>query len=1057
MNKNHVFVWLTIGCCSLIFLGLSVVNAAAGESSSTTPTPLPAISPLAQEIASKTGIDLSLVNEMLAGGIPAEAIDQEAALEWPAHLNALAQRKQVQLQHQSVSGLDLSALEADSRYIEPDPPTVEEQLWQQIEAAHIRGDTQAQLTLAKQLPNSQDKQRLITTLTDPQTSGSVPQAINFIGINGSPCTYSSWADALAAAQAGDTLYVEKGKWIGRIGTITKDLTIIAAQNDCQEAASAGVTIDGDDTSSSFGGVAEIGPEVDVTFVNLTLTNGDATEGGILYVNHSNLILDSTDLTFGNASKSGGGLQLVENSTAVMKNNSEIVNCSAVDEGAVGGGVAMFDSHLSLYDTSRIGDYLEGNLSTLSGGGVYIDGGTLTLHDTSRIRSNQAYELGGGIFALGDATVTLQDSASIGYVFASANNMAADGAGIFLEGNGTSLVMEDNSTIQNNTAGGYGGGVFIRAGSRLSMNSASIIDNDAVNRGGGIYTQDAARVDIDNGSLIANNRTTDSLGTGGGLYIFGDSVTITITHSSVMTNTADYYGGVRIFGDQSTSQLILESGSSISYNEATVGDGGGIGVFKGVVNLNDSVVEHNIAPSNGGGIDLFDGTLNMVDSHIRYNEAGNHGGGIYNTFGTINIACQNNPGSLSSNKAKNGNGGGVYDTSGNTLSIKGDPSAICYFSNNSAGQNGGGLYLINDTDLESTGAVIYVNNAAHDDGGAIYLSSAASAIFADTSESNSFSTLYNNHALNGSGGAIYANEGSQVTMYGARVGAMAGNISHSGSGGGIFVDNSELNLFNTRVFNNRALYGGGIAAYGASIKIDSLFKDTVVTDLTGDNKRNINPCVLSDLPANWYCSEVSGNQVESEGGGLYLYDCDTEIDHTAILTNTADVGAAIRIIYRSANLKNSLIAGNEADNASNPTIIDVNAADSTTVEADLVAIHNTIAANRGIGIVYADNTSGEFHNNIVWGNDSRGNLSSYTNATCNDTQSEAWSGTDINRDPEFITTPRGAYRLSFTSPAVNQCNDHGLAYDLDGVLRPWGAGYDMGAFEVIAVFLPMTIR
>ena len=81
MKKNHAFVWLTIGCCSLIFLGLSVVNAAAGESSSTTPTPLPAISPLAQEIASKTGIDLSLVNEMLSGGIPAEAIDQEAALE----------------------------------------------------------------------------------------------------------------------------------------------------------------------------------------------------------------------------------------------------------------------------------------------------------------------------------------------------------------------------------------------------------------------------------------------------------------------------------------------------------------------------------------------------------------------------------------------------------------------------------------------------------------------------------------------------------------------------------------------------------------------------------------------------------------------------------------------------------------------------------------------------------------------------------------------------------------------------------------------------------------
>ena len=49
---------------------------------------------LVTNIASQTGIDPALVQEMLASGIQADEIDQELALEWPEHLALLAEKNQ---------------------------------------------------------------------------------------------------------------------------------------------------------------------------------------------------------------------------------------------------------------------------------------------------------------------------------------------------------------------------------------------------------------------------------------------------------------------------------------------------------------------------------------------------------------------------------------------------------------------------------------------------------------------------------------------------------------------------------------------------------------------------------------------------------------------------------------------------------------------------------------------------------------------------------------------------------------------------------------------------
>jgi fibronectin-binding autotransporter adhesin len=1058
MKNIRVSLWILMGMCCLAVFALASVNPAAGNNLPPTSTPPPQISPQAQALALTTGLEPSLVNEMLAGGIPAEDINQETALEWPAHLELLSQRQLQRQQAQPAGELDITSLEMSLPRRETRAPTAQELLWQQIEAAKAKGDVQTQLSLAGQLSDPAARQRLTDELTENQTASiAAPEAGEFIGRNGNSCAYNSWAAALAAAVDDDTLYVDQGTWVGRIGDITKDLTIIAAKNNCQESASSGVTIDGDDTSASSGGVADIGPSANVTFTNMILTNGSANNGGILYVSSSNVVLDNTDLTFGSASSHGGCLR-INGGAVTLVNDSEITDCETTGSGD-GGGAAMLGGTLNLYDASRIGDYTHGNYSAASGGGVYMLGGDLNMFDYSRIRSNTAYDYGGGVFANGGATINMYDSADIGYVFSTANNSAADGAGVYLDGSGDLLNMEDNSTLQFNTAAGFGGGVYLNTGSHLHMNSASILDNEAATRGGGMYTLDEVTVEMDNGSSISENEVTDGGGIGGGIYAWGENATFTVTNSSIVTNTAAHYGGIRLFGSANTSQITLQSNSELSYNTSTTGDGGGAGVYHANLTLDGSSASYNTSPTNGGAINLWYATLNLVDSRVERNEAGQNGGGIYNLSGEINITCQNDVGTVSRNNATNGSGGGIYDRSSNTLTIQGINPGACYVGSNYAGQNGGGVFIDNITNLHSEGAVIYVSNSAHDNGGAVFLNFFSSAIFNDLDGKNNVSTLYNNHASHGNGGAIFASDNSHVTMLGARVGTITGNIAYLGDGGGIYIANSDLTMINSRVLNNQAqLNGGGIAAYTSTVTIDSQFDAGITSRTNALLALAANPCAPGDLPINWYCSELKNNQVEGDGGGLYLFDSTSSINHTALLTNTADMGAAIRVYYGSLELQDSLIAANEANHAYNPAIIHVYAGTSGMETAVLTATHNTIADNLGSGIFYAAYTGGEFNNNIVWGNDTLGTTGAGATAMCNDTQDSVLSGVgNISSHPAFITTPRGDYRLSFFSPAVNRCTANGLEDDLDGVTRPWGAAYDMGAFEAIMTFLPVIIH
>jgi hypothetical protein len=98
--------------------------------------------------------------------------------------------------------------------------------------------------------------------------------------------------------------------------------------------------------------------------------------------------------------------------------------------------------------------------------------------------------------------------------------------------------------------------------------------------------------------IANNTSTGIGGYGGGVFALGSNATFsgcTITENSAFGVLGGLGGGMYLEKGADPMTVTIENVSSVTYNYATVGFGGGI-LQKGAVTLNisaDSVVANNL--------------------------------------------------------------------------------------------------------------------------------------------------------------------------------------------------------------------------------------------------------------------------------------------------------------------------------------------------------------------------------------------------------------------------------------------------------------------------------
>jgi len=793
-------------------------------------------------------------------------------------------------------------------------------------------------------------------------------------------------------------------------------------------------------SSSAGGGAIVYGRLSGFDTTSDVYGNTALDGGGLYVSGGDLILDNADVVANVATQNGGGIFV--SSGAITLTNSVFVGETGpcCQSAAAGGGIYADNSRVALLgaETSVINNTATGNgvgiyltnnsILTATGGSLGYDStstagndavlgaGLYTINSTvsfsGRILNNIASNSGGGIYA--DTSTILLDGATIGGVNPNEHNqigpLGLNGAGLYLINNTradiASTVIVSNTLSNSST--GYAGGLYVRAGSLVTMTNSTVQEH---------FLPSAFD------------------GRGAGMYIY--DATVTLSNTQVLSNTtSNLGGGARLFG---ISTLNILGGSVFRGNRAFGGVGGAIAATNSAdINANHAVFSANTASSHGGAIYLDSGTLDFTGAwDVSFNQAGGNGGAVAVT-GTGNAGFFATGGQLFSYLAGNhadGSGGGVYTSNPNTIELHATSGSPLYLSDNSAGADGGALYANGSAFFDIYGDIRASSNAATGNGGLAYLSG-GSRMWLDDYFDIPVQVLDNTAA---SGGAIYAEDSPRVECDGTIMGIQDyGNDAQAGSGGAIHLSGSTFTADNCTFSSNQAQGGdgGAIAAYTSTVTIDVDYPLLAADNLVApDSPRS--PSATACNPRARQCSRLSANSASGSGGAIYANASELVVNQSYLHHNTAQSGGAI---YQggagaAGTISNTLVY-------SNTSLLALGA--GIRAQSGAMTIRHATLANNTGGAGYSPGAVQSYiYNTIIWGNTVAA-FGTLTEAECNIDQGGT-AGPVL--DPLFISPGGGEnYRLQEGSPAIDACT-YGLPTDLLSIPRPQRSQYDTGAFEM----------
>ena len=440
---------------------------------------------------------------------------------------------------------------------------------------------------------------------------------------------------------------------------------------------------------------------------------------------------------------------------------------------------------------------------------------------------------------------------------------------------------------------------------------------------------------------------------GGIYI--KSGNLTLKNCVVTKNESSNGGGGIHFNGEN---LIVEN-SEISGNN---GDPGGICVAEdsAKTKIEKSKIIDNVARS-GGGLDLA-GTSTIEDCEITGNKAESSGGGLILAF--------------------------------NNKSCKIIKSVI---SNNTAGESGGGIYMIAGELHLGSGAVIGEKldpDVAENDISIVATSTDFGNKSTDTSYSRVGAGLY---VLYGTvnmsegayicknytssyGGGVYVSPEGKFNMSGGVIG-----WNFSRMGGGIIADGADDDSSNYSVLNisgkakicyNKAGFTSvqGCTGRGAGIFACGDLNISGNAEIFGNYAEKSGAGIHSEKKLVMTGGSVYDNEAESDGAGIYIYSGKAELSSCTIKANKA--GGNGGAIY--ANNENSRITVKigEEDSSDDDVLIEKNSANRGGAfyganNADFVMNAGNVSENYSTGINPGDGGGAMF----IWGGDS--NYSTFT--------------------------------------------------------------------------------
>ncbi len=742
------------------------------------------------------------------------------------------------------------------------------------------------------------------------------------------------------ALAGDTIQLAAGTYPEK-ATITKAVSVVGAG---QAATIIGVAAVG----TAF--ISNSGPANTVSVSNLTVTLGNQTGfwgGGVLgFTGTTNL----TDVTVtNNTALLGAGIAAYSGATVnglrVTATSNTATNPTS---GATfGGGGGLFVGGTATFTDSTF------NLNKATGansvGGTILtqkiaaaDTPTLTLNTTTVTNSQAVF--GAGLGTNAGSTVHVQNSSTI------ANNTGGSiGGGVATFGGTVNLT---NANVNNNTAPG-GGGLAIFAGTTLNANGANIVGNSSTlagSGGGGAFVAGTATL---TNTAVSNNTSNAGNSFGGGIWAgklgANDTPNVTIDGGGVLSNSGFRGGGI---AGTVGSTVTVKSGAQLNGNTAAFA-GGGLYTAGTAAITTGATFNSNIGPFGGGTFVDAGGTANISNGQYLFNRANGGFGGAIGSSGVLTVTDS----ALTDNSAgpvgnPNTGGGGGISVAGAT------PAQITrtFFVGNKA-LNGGGIFTSNNTSIidsnfqgNSAGAA---NPAA---GGAIHATGAASI------------TL-NGSALNGN--SAFAGGGVAV-LTGAKLQATGGTFDANSAGfiggaaeiiGDATFDGTDF-VNNTSGFVGGAVWAGGTAAGdtpevtltnvdvdgstavgGAGVAVQTLGALTMtggsITDSTATTASGL--YIQEGASGSVTGADITGNDASNgNGGGISnsgtLSVTETEIaDNTVAGTGSLGLGAGIYSLSSSApagvnlTVRRSTVAENTATGGS--AIVGTN---KTTIDTSTIA-------------------------------------------------------------------------------------------------------------------------
>ena len=703
----------------------------------------------------------------------------------------------------------------------------------------------------------------------------------------------------------------------------------------------------------------------ITINNYIFIDNTAGEnGGAIYVDANsnnctvlNSVFEGNNVT-SQTGGNGGAIDWLGANATVL--NSNFTNNNAYDGGAI--YIGSTTGH-----TNITGSTFTDNGAINNGGAINFVASSVTVNE-SNFYDNSAKSNGGALYVGGEGTTNFVYSSEF------VNNTATSGRGGAIDWVAAKGEIIGSNFTENSAE--YGGGVYFGLKSKNSQIKNVIFTGNSATKNGGAIDWNSTDGELYNTQFISNyageygaalcreanatgghgnnnSFTSNHAGIAGAALAWMDSVGISITNYTFISNIADEKGGAIYINQNSHNCSIIECKfDSNEVNNTNRGHGGAIDCEAANATITNSSFTRNFAFEGGAiHVDSNSGHTNITNSNFTGNWAIAEGGAINLEASSVTVNGSNFIRNIASdggalyvggkgltnyvynsnfefNDAGSGHGGAIgwLSSTGHIINSN--------FTSNSA-EYGGGVYLNgNSTESQIIGSR-FIGNSANTNGGAIDWN-ATSGDLVNNYFSNNYAGEYGAalcREANATGGHGYNNtfENNYAEIAGAALAWMN-------------VGNIKIDTY--RFYNNMAGVGGAAIyiGYGSdnSTILNCDFRGNNITNDTGGHGGAIY-CEAENATIN---NTNFTNNHAFYGGAIFVGTGSghTNITNTNFTNNGANVDGGALYLRSSSILNNTCFKGNVAGEDGGAVYVDGISQDNYVYSSSFEDNH----ANSGLG-------------------------------------------------------------------------------------------------------------